>query len=199
MGARDELRLIEGTPGIHRNDLEELTAWLAESQEDDDGLLALISATEVVALHPHDADRLAAVVVQVQNSQTDEARDAAWTNVTALVASILARYDHTYPDDLGTRIRAARKKWLEALGASRGPPLYAANGAFRRGDLVVRPVARNGEIVGVQDAIYIDPEPVSDHTRAYGRMAAVHVVSRDLVDRWFLDQLFLGIDFGRPF
>jgi hypothetical protein len=195
MGTAD-LRVLEGNPGVHSNDLAALTNWLAaEHGEDDDGLLALISATETIALHPLDEDRLAAVVVQVQNVTDEDTKDLAWTNVAAFAAGLLDRYGHSYSDELGRLLRGARKD----LSASRGPPIYGRNGAFRRGDLVARPFAREGKIVGAHDAVFLEAEPLSEHVKTYGRMAAVHNLTHDVIDRWYVDQLFLGIDFGRPF
>jgi hypothetical protein len=190
------LQVVTGTPGTHTNGLDELQAWLAAPQEDDDGLLAMITATESVALHPYDGDTLEALAQRVRTAQAEADVDAAWLDVTVWVASVVNRYQYEYPTDLGAAVRAARRD----LKASRGPAAVGANASFRRGDLVCRPVGRDGKLVAVHDAVYLDTEPTTKHARQYGRMAAVHVLAPvDQIDRWFLDRLYLGIDFGRPF
>tara|TARA_Y100000310_G_scaffold315137_1_gene365367 strand:- start:349 stop:933 length:585 start_codon:yes stop_codon:yes gene_type:complete len=191
------LHVVEGAPGAHSNELDELKAWLAAPLEDEDGLLAVVAATESVALHPYDGDKLEALALRVRRADQDEVElDAAWLDITVWIASVVNRYQYEYPTDLGASVRAARRD----LKASRGPAVVGANAAFRRGDLVCRPVGRDGKLVAVHDAVYLDTEPWTKHAQQYGRMAAVHVIAPvDQIDRWFLDRLYLGIDFGRPF
>lgn len=190
------LHVVDGAPEIHTNELAGLRTWLRAPQEDEDGLLAVVTATEAVALHPYDGDKLEALALRVRTGQVDEEVDAAWTALTVWIASVVDRYQHDYPTDLGAAVRKVRR----TLKASRGPCVVGANAAFRRGDLVCRPVGRDGKLTGVHDAVYLDAEPPTKHARQYGRMAAVHVLAPvDQIDRWYIDQLYLGIDFGRPF
>ena len=190
------LRVVEGTPETHSNELEPLQAWFAAPQEDDDGLLAVIAATGPIALHPYDEDTFAAMVTQVEAAPAEAELDAAWLALTLWCASVLDRYKHSYPTDLGSAVRRVRRD----LPVARGPRVVAANGAFRRGDLVCRPVGKGGELVAVHDAVYLDAEPPNKHAQTYGRMAAVHMLTPVVrIDRWYLDQIYLGLDFGRPF
>lgn len=188
------LRVVAGAPATHHNELDGLRDWLTEPREDDDGLLAVITATEPVALHPYDGDTFEVLVGQVRDADGD--LDAAWLALTVWVASVIDRYKYEYPTDLGSAVRRARRE----LSAARGPRVVAANGAFRRGDLVSRPVGKDGVLTAVHDAVYLDAEPTSKHAQTYGRMAAVHMLAPvNQIDRWYIDQLYLGIDFGRPF
>ena len=193
--ARASLAGVVGPPGGHRDDLQPLEGWLAEHDEDEAGLEGLLASTAEVALHPFDADRLQAAAVAVRQAASEEAQDAAWLAIVFLAASLRGRYSFGYPTDLGRKVRELRK----LLTPTRGPPIYGQNGAFRRGDLVSRPVHQGEQIVAVHDGLFVEAEPPSEHARTYGRMAAVRVLSpTEAVDRWFLDHFYPGLDFGRP-
>ena len=175
---------------MFKNDLSALRRWLTETENPREGLDQVETAVQPLVLHADDAELVPDLVARVRG----EPSDSALARLAGFLADLAVRYDYEYPENLVERVVAFRA----SVTPSRGPPVIGANGPFRRGDLVVR----EKEGGRLQDAIFIEAEPPTAHARLYGRMVAVLVLSAkpadDLVDRWYLDHLYPGRDYGRP-
>mgnify|MGYP007046956595 CR=1 FL=1 len=112
------------------------------------------------------------------------------------VDAINDRYVHSYDPLLGRAVDQIRMD----LTTQRGRSVPALYGEFRRGDAVCRVLlsSKQGKQPDLQDAVLLEIEPVSDHTRRFGRMAGVQRLDDLKMTRWFLDEIRHGRDYGRP-
>lgn len=167
--------------------LDALRDWLTKTADPEKGLDQAEKAVQPLLLHPEDAAALRTLFARAR------AENAAVVRLVGFLADLVHRYAYPYQTDLVERVLDIR----DGLAPSRGPPVIGENGAFRRGDLIVRAI---GDVI--QDAVFLEAEPVSAHSRTFGRMGAMQVLGQtdelNFVDRWFLDDVHHGKDFGRP-
>lgn len=177
-----------------RHDLTLLHRWLEEGGEDDDGLGLLREGFQAVALHPDDAVDVTAALKEARGA--DPVRDETWQRLAVLAAEITDRYRYDYDPSHEALVAAVRG----GLDAPRGRGLVGRHGVFRRQDLVTRafPNPSDPDEPILQDAVFIESEPWSEHARQWGRMVAVFVMDAGHHDRWFVDHLHPGKQFGRP-
>jgi hypothetical protein len=164
-----------------------LREWLRRSPSD---LEALGTALDETELHPIDRRKVEMCrrTADFRGSRPDV------DSLLACVRDLDSRYSGGLPDhtDRIAEIRAQMRP-------SRGPGVDGLYGTFRRGDLVSKPEWRAPDKAkSILDAVFIEAEPSSDHAKAYGRMAAVHVLGREHLDRWFLSDIRHGRELGRP-
>ena len=164
-----------------------LREWLRKSPSDLESLGAALDETE---LHPIDRRKVEMCrrTADFRGSRPDV------DSLLACVRDLDSRYSGGLPDH-SDRIAEIRAQ----MRPSRGPGVEGLYGTFRRGDLVSKPEWRAPDKPkAILDAVFIEAEPSSDHAKAYGRMAAVHVLGREHLDRWFLSDIRHGRELGRP-
>ena len=148
--------------------------------------LAQALDAESSALHPADVSRVYLCLYQVQQRGSPEDKAA----LEGCVRDLVEKYDSAVPP-IHTEIAALRAE----LGPARGPAVPGRHGGFRRGDAVCRKLGDQ-----VEDAVILEFEPSTEHSRRFGRMAGVQVLEVDSsrIDRWFVDQIRPARDMGRP-
>ncbi len=164
-----------------------LREWLRKSPTD---LPALGFALEQVDLHPEDRRR----VEMCRRTADFRGSDPDKYALIVCVEDLDRRYNFPRPDhrDRVAELRAQMKP-------ARGPGVESVYGSFRRGDLVCRVDWRAPDRPRkIADAVFLEAEPSTEHSRAYGRMGAVHVLGAEHLDRWFLSDMRPGRELGRP-
>ena len=164
--------------------MRRLRRWLRGRQAPQS--LAQALDAESKALHPADVSRVYLCLYQVQQRGSPEDKAA----LEDCVRELVAKYDSDVPP-IHAEVRALQAE----LGPARGPAVHGRHGGFRRGDAVCR---KRGE--QIEDAVILEFEPSSEHSRRFGRMAGVQVleVEDSRIDRWSLDQMVPARDLGRP-
>ena len=137
-------------------------------------------------MHPADVSRVYLCLYQVQHRGSPADKAA----LEGCVAELLEKYSGDAPP-LGNEIAAIQRE----LGPARGPGVPGAHGSFRRGDAVCRPKGDK-----LEDAVILEFEPSTEHSRRFGRMAGVQVLTVDgsRLDRWDLATMQPSQSCGRP-
>ena len=138
-------------------------------------------------MHPGDVSRVYLCLYQVQHRGSTEDKAA----LEACVSELAEKYSQPVPP-LADEIAAIQAE----LGPARGPGVHGAHGRYRRGDAVCFRLADGRH----EDAVILEFEPSTEHSRRFGRMVGVQVLSpgESRLDRWFLDEIKPARACGRP-
>ncbi len=154
-----------------------------------DELQALVGK---LSLHPEDRST---VNMKIGMARYYGADSGCRSELIGLIDGLCQRYSHPFDSGHHDAVDEIR---ILLPPPQRGRAVRGMFGEFRRGQAVCRIQGeRRGKSI-IEDAIFLEAEPSSDHARRFGRMVGVQTLDDLSLTRWFLDELHHGREYGRP-